>query len=104
MKVSGLKNDVHCGYESNWVYDKCFMLIQSLISAKKQLDSVSNRVELGSCSFYFNKQDGRHKYALEAFMLLVQDKALLSPQMAYQLQWGRLGTSQKHSYVYSNES
>ena len=75
------------------------MLIQSLISAKKQLDSVSNRVELGSCSFYFNKQDGRHKYALEAFMLLVQDKALLSPQMAYQLQWGRLGTSQKHSYV-----
>ena len=44
MKVSGLKNDVRCGDESNWVYDKCFMLIQSLISAEKQLDSVSNRV------------------------------------------------------------
>ena len=33
-------------------------------------------------------------------MLLAQDKALLSPQMAYQLQWGRLSTSQKHSYMY----
>ena len=44
MKVSELKNDVHCGYESNWVYDRCLMLIQSLISAEKQLDSVSNRV------------------------------------------------------------
>ena len=35
------------------------------------------------------KQDGRHKYALEAFMLLAQDAALLSPRMAYQLRWGR---------------
>ncbi len=35
------------------------------------------------------KQDGRTKYALEAFLLLAQDQALLSPEMAYQLRWGR---------------
>ena len=35
------------------------------------------------------KQDGRRKYALEAFLLMAQDQALLSPQMAYQLKWAR---------------
>ena len=35
------------------------------------------------------KQDGITKYALEAFLLLAHDSALLSAQMAYQLRWGR---------------
>ena len=35
------------------------------------------------------KLDSRHKYSLEAFVLLAQDMALFTPQMAYELRWCR---------------